>query len=105
MEVKSAGCPLGAKCEEVKTDTDGTQVMHRCDWYVRLRGKHPQSNEELDEWKCAIAWMPILQLEGAQMSRQVGAAVESFRNEVARAQPTLEVLDRGNELLEGPVGQ
>jgi hypothetical protein len=32
-----------------------------------------------------MAWMPILLIENAQMSRQTGAAVESFRNEMVKA--------------------
>ena len=33
----------------------------------------------------AMAWMPVLLIENAQMSRQTGAAVESFRNEMVKA--------------------
>lgn len=84
MRVKSSGCPLGHTCEEPKTLADGEQVLYRCNWYVKLRGKDPQSNQEIDEWKCAIAWAPILHVENAQMSRQTGKAVESFRNQMAR---------------------
>ncbi len=37
-----------------------------------------------------MAWLPVLLIENAQQSRQTGAAVESFRNEVARnTAPTL----------------
>jgi len=32
-----------------------------------------------------MAWLPVLLIENAQMSRQTGAAVESFRNEMVRA--------------------
>ena len=83
MEVKSAGCPLGRLCEEVKTE-GGVQVMYRCEWYVHVRGKDPQTEKEVDKWGCAVAWMPVLQIENAQMSRQTGAAIESFRNQMMR---------------------
>lgn len=46
---------------------------------------HPQTGKEIDDWACAIAWMPVLQIETAQQTRQVGAATESFRNEMVRA--------------------
>ena len=38
---------------------------------------------------CAVKWIPMLLIENSQMQRQTGAAVESFRNEVAakQAQP------------------
>lgn len=85
MEVRIAGCPLGAKCEEVREISD-EQVMFRCPWFVKLRGKDPQSDNEIDEWRCAIAWQPILQIENVQQTRQTGAAVESMRNELVRGQ-------------------
>jgi hypothetical protein len=31
-----------------------------------------------------MAWMPMLMIENAQQSRQTGAAVESFRNEMVK---------------------
>ena len=32
-----------------------------------------------------MAWIPILTIENSQMQRQTGAAVESFRNEMVKA--------------------
>jgi hypothetical protein len=72
----------GKNCPLYKLDM--SKVCHKCAWWTKLRGKNPQSNEEVDEWGCAIAWLPMLMIEGAQMSRQTGAAVESFRNEVVK---------------------
>ena len=60
------------------------KVCHRCPLWTQVRGKHPQSNEEIDRWDCAIGFLPMLLIENAQQSRQTGAAVESFRNEVVR---------------------
>ena len=77
METRVGACPLGSECETIK---DG--IKYVCPWYVTVRGKHPQSNEDLDEQRCAIAWMPLLQIETSQQSRQTGAAVESFRNKM-----------------------
>lgn len=74
-------CPLGSKCEEIK---DGK--LYRCQWYVNLKGKHPQSEEIIDEWDCAISWMPIMQVEVAQTNRGQTAALESFRNELTNVQ-------------------
>ena len=70
-------CPLGSKCEEIK---DGK--IYRCAWYTKLKGKDPQSEEQVEEWGCAIAWMPLMQVEVAQMSRGVNESVSSLRNEV-----------------------
>lgn len=56
-----------------------------CAWFLKLRGTNPNTGEEMDEWGCSVAWLPILLMENAQMSRQTGAAVESFRNETVKA--------------------
>jgi hypothetical protein len=81
-------CPLGSVCEQVK-QVNGEQVLVRCPWHIKMRGKDPQSENEIDEWGCAIAWMPILQVEHSQFERQTGAAVESMRNEVKKSQEKL----------------
>lgn len=81
MEIKTAGCPLGATCEEVKKE-NGKQVLYRCPWYVQVRGNDVQTGAEIDRWDCAIAWMPMLMINTANESRKGVAATESFRNEV-----------------------
>lgn len=68
-------CPLIRKnCIELK-----------CAWYTQIRGTNPNTGEPVDEWGCAVAWMPVLAIEVAQKTNQTGAAVESFRNEVVKA--------------------
>lgn len=79
VEIK-AFCPLGAKCEEAK---DG--AVYRCAWYAEVQGKNPQSTEIISEWRCAMNWIPFLTIENSQMQRQTSAAVESFRNEMVKA--------------------
>jgi hypothetical protein len=69
---KGTKCPLHKK--------DMSLVCHTCAWWTRVVGKHPQSQEMVDEWRCAIAWLPMLLIENAQTSRHTTAAVESFRN-------------------------
>lgn len=53
-----------------------------CNWMTQVRGKHPQTGADVDEWGCAIKWMPILLINSAQETRHVAAATESLRNEV-----------------------
>lgn len=81
MEIRTADCPLGAKCEEVKTD-NGKQYIARCPWYVMVRGVNMNTGQEVDEWGCAIAWMPTLMINTANEARKGVAATESFRNAV-----------------------
>ena len=74
----------GTYCPLLKKDC----IQTKCAWFVQLRGQHPQTGKDIDEYGCAIAWTPILQIETAQQSRQAGAAVESFRNEMVKANET-----------------
>jgi hypothetical protein len=59
-----------------------------CAWFMKVRGSNPNTGEEIDDYGCAIAWMPILLIENSQQQRHTGAAVESFRNEVVRFNET-----------------
>jgi len=71
----------GNFCPLIKKDCIGI----KCSWYTQLRGSNPNTGEHIDEWGCAVSWMPVLAVEVAQKSNQTGAAVESFRNEVVKA--------------------
>jgi len=53
-----------------------------CAWFMKVSGHNPNTGSQVDEWGCAIAWMPLLLIENSQQQRQTGAAVESFRNAV-----------------------
>jgi len=71
----------GDFCPLIKSDCIGL----KCSWYTQIRGTNPNSGDPIDEWGCAVSWMPFLAIEVAQKSNQTGAAVESFRNEVVKA--------------------
>jgi len=96
-----ANCPMNAfqPCKEMD-----------CSWFVCIRGKDPQSEKEIDEWACAISWLPVLLCENSQMSRQTGAAVESFRNEMVKSPvaaiavrllQNIPVMNQGSALITG----
>lgn len=74
---KGLVCPFHGK--------DVSRVCHTCPLWVQVRGMHPQTGEPVDEWKCSLAWLPLLAIEQARQTSQAGAAVESFRNEMVRA--------------------
>lgn len=56
-----------------------------CAWFMQVRGMNPNTGAEVDEWGCAVAWMPVLLIENSQQQRHTGAAVESFRNEMVKS--------------------
>ena len=70
----------GDFCPLIKKDCIGL----KCSWFTQMRGTNPNTGEPVDEWGCAVTWMPIMAVEIAQKSNQTGAAVESFRNEVVK---------------------
>jgi hypothetical protein len=78
LEVK-ANCPLdGFKpCRQLE-----------CAWFMKIRGNNPNTGEEVDEYGCSMAWMPMLMIENSQQQRSTGAAVESFRNEMVKSNET-----------------
>jgi hypothetical protein len=74
-------CPLGNECETVK----GKKIM-RCAWYTKIVGLDSNTGKEVDDWACAMSWLPMLQVEMSNTNRGQTAALESFRNEAAKGQ-------------------
>jgi hypothetical protein len=60
------------------------KVCHTCPMWTQLRGRNPNTGEEVDQWNCSLATLPMLLVENAQQARAAGAATESFRNEVVK---------------------
>lgn len=71
----------GIYCPLIKKDCIGI----KCSWFTQVRGTNPNTGKDVDEWGCAVTWLPVLLIENAQQSRQSGAAMESFRNEMVNA--------------------
>lgn len=69
-------CPLNGfvPCKELE-----------CGWFIKVAGSNPNTGSEIEEWGCAVAWLPIMLIENAHQQKQTGAAVESFRNEMVKA--------------------
>ena len=77
MQLKvEENCPLNnfKKCKQFK-----------CAWFVQMKGTNPNDGKEVDEYACAVSWLPVLLVENAMQSRQAGSAIESFRNEMVKA--------------------
>jgi len=80
-------CPLGSECEVAK---DG--YIERCAWYTNILGKDPQSNAEVDSWRCALTWLPILLVENAQTNRGQTEAIHTQTNEQVKGQRVFDQL-------------
>ena len=74
----------GTFCPLLKKDCIGLQ----CAWMTRVQGVDTNTGNQVDEYQCAIAWMPMLLIENSGQQRQTGAAVESFRNEMVKSNET-----------------
>lgn len=70
-------CPLWRKPRN--------KVCHTCAWYIQVIGKNPQTGQDLSEWNCSIAFMPMMQIETTKAGRETTATVDSLRDEVQKS--------------------
>lgn len=78
-------------------------IKHQCIWYNMLQGNNPQTGAPVQEWGCSIAWLPLLLVENNGKQIQTTAAVESFRNEMVKANMvTLSMLPKHAKEQENP---
>lgn len=94
MQLKNGNfCPL------IKKDCKGLE----CVWFTQMRGTNPNTGKEVDEWGCAISWLPVLLVENSQQQRHTGAAIESFRNEMVRAnEDTAKLMLEASAMVDEP---
>ena len=93
LEVKD-NCPLNGfeKCKQFE-----------CAWFIELKGKNPQTGEDVNDWGCSMAVLPLLLVENARQSYHTGAAVESLRNKVVeQTKEVYEIAARNGNLVIGP---
>jgi len=67
-----------AKCPLLKKPC----IKHDCEWHQHLIGKNPNSGADMDQWGCAIGWIPILIAETAQQVRHAGSSLDGIRNRI-----------------------
>lgn len=92
----------GNYCPLIKKDCIGL----KCSWYTHVRGMNPNTGEEVDEWSCAITWLPMMLIENSQQQRSTSAAVESFRNEMVTANQTnVNVLSAAAQMLQASIDE
>jgi hypothetical protein len=71
----------GTFCPLIKKDCIGLT----CAWYTRVQGYDVNTGNQVDNYECAISWLPMLLIENSGQQRSTGAAVESFRNEMVKS--------------------
>lgn len=78
---KNVKCPATGfvkSCREIVADCD-------CPKFVKISGVNPNDGQPVDRFGCIDSFMHMLLIENSQQQRQTGAAVESFRNEMVKA--------------------
>ena len=73
-----------------------------CPKWVVLHGKDPQKDTAGMIHGCVDSLLPMLLIENSQMSRQTGAAVESFRNAVVEAENHRQMLAARDAMYGSP---
>lgn len=63
---------------------NGPCIKEKCMFWTKLVGNNPQTGQPIDEFDCAIKWLPLMLVENSQMTRQGSATVQDFRNDVHR---------------------
>lgn len=74
FEKKKADCPLWK----------GPCKQHECRWYVQIMGHNPNTGADVNQWDCAMAWLPLLLIENSQQQRQTGASTDKVATEVKK---------------------
>lgn len=64
-------------------------IEHRCQFFTNLVGTHPNTGEQVNEWGCAIAWLPVLLVENASKIRQATASIDKTATEVSKQHASL----------------
>lgn len=81
----------GTYCPLLKKECIGL----KCSWFTRVQGYDTNTGKEVDEYQCAVTLLPMLLVENSGQQRQTGSAVESFRNEMVKAnQNSLKLLQQ-----------
>lgn len=78
---KNLGCHhtgFTRKCRELV-------AIGECGRWMQIQGHNPNTGEPVSRYDCIDNWTPLLLIENSQQQRQTGAAVESFRNEMVKA--------------------
>jgi hypothetical protein len=60
------------------------KVCPDCKFQVQIAGRNPNTGAEIMAWDCALKLQYLMILEGNSKMHQLGAAIESFRNETAK---------------------
>ena len=62
-------------------------IKHDCEFYTHLQGMNPQTGQPMDQFGCAVSWLPVLMVENAGEARKVAAEINKHTNVFVQALP------------------
>lgn len=90
-ERASMACPFnGKKCINGKREDFPKNEIGEpatCRFWTGVAGMDPQTGEPVNDHDCAVAWLPMLLIEGANMTRHATASVDKTANILFGALP------------------
>lgn len=60
-------------------------IQHECEFYINIMGAHPQTGELVNDFRCSIAFLPILLVENSNQQRQTAHEVGKVANQIHRS--------------------
>ncbi len=76
--IKCPATGFAKSCRSIVSKVD-------CPKFVKISGVNPNDGQPVDKFGCIDSFLAMLLIENSQQQRQTGAAVESFRNEMVKA--------------------
>jgi hypothetical protein len=64
-------------------------TKHKCQKWIHIAGKKPQSEEIIDQYGCADKFTHLLMIENSQMQRQTAREINVLRNVVLQQRDQL----------------
>jgi len=64
---------------------EGKIETHACPKWINIIGKEPQTGQNINQWNCSDAWVPILLIENSKMQHETAASVDMFRESMLQA--------------------
>lgn len=73
---ESVTCPYTAHKKSCRS------LAMNCPKFIRIQGMNANTGQDVDQYGCADAWLPLIMMDVAKRTNEAGAAIESFRNEM-----------------------
>jgi hypothetical protein len=56
-------------------------LQHKCQWFIRFWKPDALKGTSIEEYNCAIVWLPLLVIEGTDQQKLTTRAVEALHED------------------------